>query len=447
MRQTPKGRNGLRGLVGIVAISALTLAGCAAGSETSTPGATSPGTAAPADPIVLEYTGPAIEISYWNGFTGGDGPFMQAMVEEFNAAHDNITVVNNTLPWGDFYSTLPTAVGVGEGADVGVMHNDQLPTFAARGVIVSLDDLAVTLGLTGDDFTEDVWQATEYQGARVGIPLDVHSLAMYYNTEHFEKAGITSVPNNAASFEDALKKLQAAGYSTPFWMPNRWPSHLMNLSLQWQFGGSAWGADGTTAEFANEAGVKALEWQRSIIEKGYSPNDVAGDSQYIAFKNGETSITWDGIWQINDLQNSGMPFGVAAIPTIGTQPGVWASAHNFFMTSQAAADPNKALASKVFIAWMSEKSGDWAGSGMIPARVSVRNSGVLDNLPQGPVAAEIAAMRFLPAVPGIGGVQGQTLEVAVSNGVLGLENIMTALQAAQDQANALLEENRLQFGG
>lgn len=441
MKQESKLRGSLRSLIGIAAISAVALTGCAAATDESA-------TEAPveAEPIVLEYTGPAVELSYWNGFTGGDGPFMQAMVEEFNASHDNIKIVNNTLPWGDFYSTLPTAVGAGEGADVGIMHIDQLPTFAASGVIVPLDDLVATIGLSADDFTQDVWNATEYKGARVGIPLDVHSLAMYYNTEHFEKAGITEVPADAESFEAAMVALQAAGYETPFWMPNRWPSHLMNLSLQWQFGGSAWGADGTTAEFANEAGVKALQWQRSIIDKGFSPNDVAPDSQYIAFKNGETSITWDGIWQINDLTASGMPYGVAAIPTIGTQPGVWASSHNFFMSSQAAADENKAQASKVFIAWMSERSGDWAGSGMIPARLSVRDSGVLDGLPQGPVADVISAMRFLPAVPGIGGVQGQTLEVAVSNGVLGLEDISTALKAAQDQANGLLEENRVQFG-
>lgn len=447
MRQESK-RSSLRALLGIAAISAVTLTGCATTSDSGSTGSADSGASATSEaaPIVLEYTGPAVDLSYWNGFTGGDGPFMQAMVEEFNAEHDNINIVNNTIPWGDFYSTLPTAVSAGEGADVGVMHNDQLPTFAARGVIVPLDDLAVTIGLTAADFTQDVWDATEYQGNRVGIPLDVHSLAMYYNTEHFENAGITEVPADAASFEAAMEKLQAAGYETPFWMPNRWPSHLMNLSLQWQFGGSAWGSDGTSAEFANDAGVKALEWQRSIIDKGFSPNDVAPDSQYIAFKNGETSITWDGIWQINDLQNSGMPFAVAAIPTIGTQPGVWAAAHNFFLTSQASADENKAQAAKVFIAWMSERSGDWAGSGMIPARVSVRDSGILDNLPQGPVSEAIDAMRFLPAIPGIGGVQGQTLEVAVSNGVLGLEGIEGALAAAQDQANALLEENRLQFG-
>jgi multiple sugar transport system substrate-binding protein len=417
-------------------IIALALTGCAAAS-----------TDTPTDDAAGEYTGPAVELSYWNGFTGGDGPFMQQMVETFNAEHENITVVSNTIPWGDFYSTLPAAITAGEGPDVGVMHLDQLATFAARGAITPVDDVASAIGLSAADFTPEIWSATEYKGARYGIPLDVHSIAMYYNTEHFEKAGITSVPTDKASFEAALVALQKAGYATPFWMPNRWPSHLMNLSLNWQFGGSAWGSDGTTAEFASASGVSALEWQRSMVDKKFSTPEVAPDGQYIAFKNGETSITWDGIWQINDLQASGMTWAMAPIPTIGSQPAFWANSHNFFLPKTPNADGNKVAAAKVFIAWMSEQSGTWAGSGMIPARLSVRDSGVLNNLPQKSIADAIANMRFLPSVPGIGGVQGETFEVAVSEGVLGTKDIKTALTEAQKNANLRLEENRAAYGG
>ena len=238
-----------------------------------------------------EYTGPKVELDYWNGFTGGDGPFMEKMVEEFNAEHDNIKVVPNTIKWADMYQKLPAAVQASEGPDVGVMHLEQLSTNAARNVIVPVDDLAEELELTGDDFTEEVWDAGVYEDKRYGVPLDVHSLAMYYNTEHFEKAGITEAPTDAASFEDALKKLKAAGYDTPFWMPAKWPSHLMNLSLLWQNGGEPYDADGAKATFDSEAGVEGLEWQTSIIEDGYSPKNVAIDSQYVAFKNGENSIT------------------------------------------------------------------------------------------------------------------------------------------------------------
>ncbi|TDK26510.1 ABC transporter substrate-binding protein [Arthrobacter crusticola] len=393
-----------------------------------------------------EYTGPKVELDYWNGFTGGDGPFMEQMVEEFNAEHDNIKVVPNTIKWADMYQKLPAAVQAGEGPDVGVMHLEQLSTNAARNVIVPVDDLAEELELTGDDFTEEVWDAGVYEDKRYGIPLDVHSLAMYYNTEHFEKAGITEAPTDAASFEDALKKLKAAGYDNPFWMPAKWPSHLMNLSLLWQNGGEPYDADGAKATFDSEAGVEGLEWQTSIIEDGYSPKNVAIDSQYVAFKNGENSITWDGIWQFNDLEAAGVPYAAAPIPVIGEEDAVWASSHNFFLPRQATPDENKLNAAKVFIAWMSENSDTWAGSGMIPARTSVREGGALDGAPQEPIAAKVDSMKFLPPVPGLGTVQAETLEVGVDNAILGEQEPKEALSKVAAKASQLMEENQASFG-
>ncbi|TNC20553.1 ABC transporter substrate-binding protein [Georgenia sp. 311] len=394
-----------------------------------------------------EYTGPEVELAYWNGFTGGDGPFMAELVDRFNAEHENITIVPNTIEWGDFYQRLPAAVTQGEGPEVGVMHLDQLATMAARNVIVPLDDLAESLELTADDFTPEVWEAAIYDGARYGIPLDVHSLAMYYNTEHFEQAGITEPPTDEASFMEALDALQAAGFEQPFWMPQVWPSHLMWLSLAWQNGAEIYAEDGSAAMYDSPEAVEALEWQRAIIDEGYSPNDVAPDSQYIAFKNGETSITWDGIWQINDLEAEEVPYGIAPIPTIGEEEGVWANSHHFFMTRQAAQDENKAAAAQVFIAWMSEQSGEWAGSGLIPARLSVRESGVMDDRPQQAIAEVIETMRFLPPVPGVGGVQTEALEPAIADAVLGNTEPGSALGTAAEQATNLMEENLESFGG
>jgi multiple sugar transport system substrate-binding protein len=393
------------------------------------------------------YDGENVELSYWNGFTGGDGPFMEELVSQFNEEHDNIEVVSNTVQWGDFYQRVPAAVQAGEGPDVGVMHLDQLPTNAARNVIIPLDDLAESLELTADDFTQEIWDAGVYNDARYGIPLDVHSLAMYYNTEHFEAAGITEPPTDEASFKEALDALQAAGYENPFWMPQQWPSHLYFLSLTWQNGGDPYGGDGSAATYDEQASIDAITWQRSIVEDGYSPSDVAIDSQYAAFKNGENSITWDGIWQINDLEETGTPYGIAPIPTIGEEEAVWANSHHFFITKQAEQDENKLEASKVFVAWMSEQSGTWAGSGMIPARLSVRESGAMDGMPQEVIAEKIDTMRFLPPVPGLGGVQAEALEPAVAESILGTGDPAELMATAAKQGTELIEQNRESFGG
>ncbi len=390
------------------------------------------------------YDGPEVTLSYWNGFTGGDGPFMEELVNQFMEENDNISIESNTIQWADFYQRVPAAVQAGEGPDIGVMHLDQLATHAARDIIVPVDDLAEGIGLSEEDFTPEIWEAGIYNDARYGIPLDVHSLAMYYNTEHFEQAGITEPPTDEASFMEALDKLKAAGFQQPFWMPTLWPSHLMFLSLMWQQGVEPYGEDGTEAAFASEEGVAALEWQRSIVDQGYSPEDVAIDAQYVAFKNGETSITWDGIWQINDLEATGTPYGIAPLPTIFDEQAQWANSHHFFISRQGAEDENKARAAQVFISWMSEHSADWAGSAMIPARLSQREGAA--DLPQAPIVDVIDNMHFLPPVPGLGGVQAEALEPQVANGVLGEAEPADALQRAADQANELMERNRESFG-
>lgn len=393
-----------------------------------------------------EYDGPDVSLSYWNGFTGGDGPFMTELVEQFQQEHDNITIESNTIQWSDFYQRVPAAVQAGQGPDVGVMHLDQLATHAGRNIIVPVDDLADGLGLSEDDFTPEIWDAGIYDDARYGIPLDVHSLAMYYNTEHFQQAGITEPPTDEASLVAALDKLRAAGFQTPFWMPSLWPAHLMFLTLSWQNGEAPYGEDGSEATYDSEAGVAALEWQRSMVDQGYSPPNVAIDAQYVAFKNGENSITFDGIWQINDLEDNAVPYGIAPVPTIGEEEAVWANSHHFFISTQGAEDENKLAAAQVFIAWMSEHSADWAGSGMIPARQSEREGDALADMPQAVIAEQIDTMRFLPPVPGLGGVQTEVLEPAVANGVLGEAAAQDALSGAASAANELMQRNRESFG-
>jgi multiple sugar transport system substrate-binding protein len=420
-------------------VGALVLTGCGGGQ-----GAGGPATP-DAEKFTGEYDGPDVELSYWNGFTGGDGPFMQDLVDKFNEEHDNIKVKSNTIQWADFYQRVPAAVQAGQGPDVGVMHLDQLATHAARKIIIPLDDLADEIGLTADDFTQDIWDAGMYKDERYGIPLDVHSIAMYYNKDHFDKAGITEPPTDEASFKDALDKLKKAGFDTPFWMPSLWPSHLMFLSLMWQNGQPPYGEDGKEAAYDSDAGVAALEWQRKMVDEGYSKPNVAIDAQYVAFKNAQTSITWDGIWQINDLEASKVNYGIAPIPTIGDEEAFWANSHHFFISTQAAKDKNKLQAGKVFIAWMSEHSADWAGSGMIPARKSVREDAVKGK-PQEVIAEHIEAMRFLPPVPGLGGVQAEALEPAVANGVLGKGDPADELKTAAGKANQLMERNRESFG-
>jgi multiple sugar transport system substrate-binding protein len=395
------------------------------------------------------YDGPAVKLAFWNGFTGGDGPYMQRLVKRFNGEHKNITVVMNKLEWANYYQKVPAAVNAGKGPDLGIMHIDQLATNAARQVIIPLDDVAQSLKLAKNDFAAEVWDGGVYNGDRYGIPLDTHPLGFYYNKKLMQQAGIDAPPETKADFEAALQKMSSKGIKSPFWMPATWPAHLIFMSLLWQFGGELVNADGTEATFNSAAGKQALSWMLSMQQKGFSPKNVAPDSQYVAFKNEKNAFTWDGIWQINDLKTvPGLEWDAAPLPQIGDQKAVWASSHNFVIMKQRSADDNKLQASKVFINWISQHSIDWARAGQIPARNTVRNSAAFKALPQqSALAQQISYVHFPPALPGWGDVSAQTLEQAVTAAVQGKSTADKALDAGVSKANQLLKENKKKYGG
>ena len=81
------------------------------------------------------YDGPAVTLSYWNGFTGGDGPFMKQMVARVHEGEPEDQGQGQHRRVGaTTTSGCPRRCTAGKGPDVGVMHLDQLATNAARKV-------------------------------------------------------------------------------------------------------------------------------------------------------------------------------------------------------------------------------------------------------------------------------------------------------------------------
>lgn len=394
------------------------------------------------------YTGSPVVLQFWNGFTGGDGPFMRKMVAQFNREQHDITVKMNVLQWADYYAKVPTAVASGRGPDVGIMHVDTLATNAARRVIVPLDDLAKALRLQKRDFIAEVWNAGIYQERRYGIPLDIHPLGFYFNRAHMQKARLdpTSPPQTRDEHAEALRALQKAGYKQPFWSTSTWPAHLMFMSLLWQFGGDLFNRDVSKATWNSDAGVKALTWQVDLVRNGFSPKSVANDAQYIAFKNQKNSFTWDGIWQTMDLAKTDLDWDVAPLPQIGSERAVWAGSHNFVITRQAERDEKKVEAAEVFISWVSKHSIEWAKAGQVPARNSIRQSDAFKALEhQSTLARQAAYVHFPPAVPGIGDAINEMV-TAVNKALLLRQKPKAALDQAASRAGKILEENKKKYG-
>lgn len=434
-------------LLGAGAGAGFVLAGCGGGGPQNNPGAQG-GSGGDGGKT---YDGPKVELAFWNGFTGGDGPFMRDLVEQFNSEHQNISVKMNVQEWADFYTKVPNAVASGQGPDVGIMHSDQLGTNAARNVVIPLDDVAQTLGLKEGDFAPVVWQAGIYNNRRYGIPLDMHPLGLYYNKTVMEEAGLdpNNPPTNREEYEAALGELKGAGIEGSWMTPFRFTGGLMFHSLLAQFGGEAYNDDGSKALFNSDAGVEAMTWMVDLVRDGHSPRNIAQDADLNAFQNNNNAFNWNGIWAINIFgENKDLDWGVVPLPRIGSEKGAWSGSHNFVIMRQTQPDDNKLQASKVFINWISQNSLEWAKGGQIPARKSVRESEGFQKLEyQSTLAEQVPDLKFVPPVPGIGDVETNAFDVAVNEAITLKKSPQQALDDGVNRANQFLEENKQKYQG
>jgi multiple sugar transport system substrate-binding protein len=424
----------------------LALAACG-GNKTTPPSAAPAATSGASGGTA--YNGPAVQLAFWNGWTGADGDQAKKMVDQFNAANPKIKVQMNVYQWADFFKKLPAAVRTGNGPDIAVMHIDDIATNAAQQVITPITDIATALGLKASDFDPAVWQGGIYQDARYGIPIDVHNLGLYYNKDLFEKAGLDAdkPPTNKDEYMAALDKLKGVGIQGSWVSPFQFTGGFQFESLLWQYGGALFNADVTQADWSSQAGVNALTFMVDLIKNGYSPKNVAQDADYIALKNSKNAMNWQGIWQVNDVTTlKGVRIGLAPLPSIGGAKGVWGNSHQFVLPVSKSADANKAEASRYFINWFTAHGAEWAESAKVPASKEQAAGAAFKKLTNlVPFAEEVPAVHFPPAVAGVGDALAKVYD-AVNAAVLGTKDPASALGESAKIANGILADNKKRFG-
>ena len=396
-----------------------------------------------------EYTGPNVSLAFWNGLTGGDGPIMRKIINSFNTEHPNIKVTMTAIAWADYFQKLPATVSNGTAPDVGLMHNDDLATNAARQVISPLDDVATALKLTESDFVSIAWQGGLYQGKRYGIALDVHPAGFFYNKNVMEKAGLDpeKPPTTGDELLQQLDTLKSKGIQGWWVSPLTVGDPVLSGTLVYQYGGKMVNDDGMTVGWGGAEGVKAITFLKDFVDKGYSPKNAGSGSDFVSFSNDKSAFFIGGPWNTTPLTAiKKLKYGASPVPNIGGQQKTWSGSHQFVLPRQTKPDQNKQVASRVFINWISQQSLNWADAGMVPARNEVRDApefaqkGLVTQF-----AEEIDYINFVPPIPGVADVAAEWT-TATSNAMTGKQSIPDALASGAERANKILAANKKKYG-
>ncbi|MEJ1091424.1 sugar ABC transporter substrate-binding protein [Microbacterium istanbulense] len=311
----------LTAVAAIGTVAALTLAGCGGGSTTD--GADQPAASGSLDSIeaALEEGG---ELTYWSWT-----PSAEAQVAAFEKAYPKVDVkLVNAGTNNDEYTKLQNAIKAGSGApDVVQIEYYAFPQFALTDAFVDLS--AYGFGELEEDYTASTWSSVTAGDAIYGLPQDSGPMALFYNQEVFDAAGV-EVPTTWDEYYEAAKAIHEADPQA--YITNDIGDAGFATSMIWQAGGQPFQTDGTevTVDLQDAGSKKWTEnWNRLVEEDLLAPYGSWSDEWFQSLSNGKLASLVIGAWMPANLI-SGAPdasgdWRVAPMPTYDGQP---ASAEN-----------------------------------------------------------------------------------------------------------------------
>ncbi|MCG1008470.1 ABC transporter substrate-binding protein [Salinicoccus sp. ID82-1] len=387
--------------------------------------------------------GDASTIKLYAPFSGPDGENMKQIVEDYNGSQEETQVDLQIVPQTDYYTTLDlTLSGGGEGdqPDLMVMHGDQIQTYVENG---SLQEVAPLLDgdLNEDDYHEKALTGAEHEGTLYGIPFDIHPLMYFWNKDLVEQAGYEPdfVPADRDEFIEMTTAVSALGDDKHgFVVPTLWPQQFIFPTIVYQNGGQLI-ADGEVMYTSPEVTEAAQFLHDLIYEHQVSPTNVQQDGELTLFLQGNNAVMLNGPWMMNQLEESGLNYGVAPVPMLGTeQEAVFANSHNFVLPATVE-DEAKMTAIKDFLGYVAENSMEWAESGQAPAAKAVYESEEFQSMEfQSNVAEQFDYVQFAPEVADWGPVSDPLFQ-NLNEILLDEQEVEPAMEEAQEASQSSLE--------
>ena len=162
-------------------------------------------------------SGQKIVLEFWGVFD--DRTDFDKVIGDFQNQNPNIVVAYRQFSFEDYEKEVINSLAGDTGPNVLMIHNtwlskhkDKLTSLPAS--IPGLDQPLMTFRDFQDQFVEVAVEDLTADGQIYALPLYTDTLALYYNRDLFNNAGITLPPKNWEEFNDAverLTKLDASG--------------------------------------------------------------------------------------------------------------------------------------------------------------------------------------------------------------------------------------------
>lgn len=241
-------------------------------------------------------------------------PIYDETIARFEAENPGLTVTQEILPYGDYWTKLPIAMAGGEGPDVYVMTRPQFEPFAMSGRAAAIDGLIARSDRMRQNLTampESAIDTYVFDGAQRGIPFTVESTAIVFNKTLFEQAGVTppSEIEDSWSWEDmremAIELTKTENGETVQYGLHVIPNRLPTFDFIWSNGGELYNADGTVTLAGQPEVLETMEFLTSLVvddkvSPSYSFSQTVGATEH--FLSGQVAMIPAGSWNLQTFQ-------------------------------------------------------------------------------------------------------------------------------------------------
>ncbi|MFB7338407.1 extracellular solute-binding protein [Streptomyces adustus] len=191
--------------------------------------------------------------------------------------------------------------------DIIQFDGSEMPTFAETG---GLKDLR-KLGVDTTDVPQGIIDYGSYKGTYYGAARTVNTLALFYNKDILDKAGL-QVPTTWAEMRETAKKLtQGHQYGVALSAGGSEDGVYQFTPFMWSNGG-----DETALDSRNV--VEALDYWKSLISDGSLSKSTINWTQADVndqFMAGNAAMMINGPWQVETLNTKkNLHWGIAQIP-------------------------------------------------------------------------------------------------------------------------------------
>ncbi|MEU5315549.1 extracellular solute-binding protein [Streptomyces sp. NPDC021056] len=296
-----------------------------------------------------------VTITWWDTSNAtNEAPVYKALIKEFEAANKDVKVKYVNVPFDQAQNKFDTAAGASGAPDVLRAEVGWTPAFAKKSYLLPLDG---TEALADESkFKSNLIEQAKYEGKTYGVPIVTDTLALVYNKELFEKAGV-----EAPKTWDDLKKA-AATIKDKTGVDGYWGSTQAYYAQSFLYGEGTDTVDADAKKITvnSDAAKKAYgTWLSLFSGKGLHKADTTADAYahiQDAFVNGKVAAIIQGPWEITNFYK-GAAFkdkanlGIATVPAGSTgKAGAPTGGHN--LSVYAGSDAAHQKASLKFLNFM-----------------------------------------------------------------------------------------------